>query len=136
MVSVRSSVTVYKTKGFARFARKARISDRILWDVANAVDQGHIDADLGGGVVKQRIARGGQGKSGGSRTIILLRQGHRAIFVFGFEKKDQANIAPRDVVLFHELAPLYLDASDRQMAEWQKAGALQRIEFVLDREKI
>jgi hypothetical protein len=123
------SIAVYKTKVFARFARKARMSDRVLWDTAQDVNQGRIDADLGGGVVKQRIARAGQGKSGGSRTIILLRRGHRAVFVFGFEKKDQANIAPQDLTLFQELAPLYLDASERQMAQWQQAGALRRIEF-------
>jgi hypothetical protein len=129
MVLEHGTTAVYKTKVFARFSRKARISDRVLWDVAQAVDQGRIDADLGGGVVKQRIARPGQGKSGGSRTIILLRQGHRAVFVFGFEKKDMTNITAEDLVLFREMAPLYLNASDEQMQQWQEAGALERIEF-------
>ena len=99
------------------------------------MDRGRIDADLGGGVVKQRIARAGQGKSGGSRAILLVRQGHRVVFVFGFEKKYLANISSNDLVLFHELAPLYLDASGSQMAQWQEAGALHRIEFEPMREE-
>lgn len=123
-MAVSGSLGVYKTKVFARFARKARISDDDLWIAAQAADAGRVDADLGGGVIKQRIARAGQGKSGGSRSIILLRRGHRAVFVFGFEKKDQANIATADLVLFRELAPLYLDASAEQMERWIESGAL------------
>jgi hypothetical protein len=123
MVLEHGTIEVYKTKVFARFVRRARISDRVLWSAAQAVDQGRIDANLGGGVVKQRIARPGQGKSGGSRTIILLRQGHRAVFVFGFEKKDMTNITAEDLVLFREMAPLYLNASDGQMRQWQGSGS-------------
>jgi hypothetical protein len=129
MVLEHGTIEVYKTKVFARFARKARISDRVLWGVAQAADQGRVDADPGGGVVKQRIARSGQGKSGGSRTIIVLRQSHRAVFVFGFEKKDMTNITAEDLVLFREMAPLYLTASGRQMRQWREAGAIARIEF-------
>ncbi|HEX9198818.1 MAG TPA: type II toxin-antitoxin system RelE/ParE family toxin [Acidobacteriaceae bacterium] len=129
MGSSHDAFSAFKTKTFARFARKARITDSELWKAAEAVNQGCIDADLGGGVVKQRIARAGQGKSGGSRSIILLRRGHRAVFVFGFEKKDQANISEHDLLLFRELAFLYLDASKKQMTQWIEAGALQRIEF-------
>jgi hypothetical protein len=118
---------VYMTKPFARFARKARITDEALRNAAEAADSGRVDADLGGGVIKQRIARAGEGRSGGSRSIILLRKGHRAIFVFGFEKKDQSNIAATDLLLFRELAPLYLDADDQQIKLWVNAGALLKI---------
>jgi hypothetical protein len=88
------SIAVYKTKWFARFARKARIGDQSLWKAAIAADAGHVDADLGGGIIKQRVARQGEGKSGGSRTYIILRRHDRAVYIFGFEKKDQANIEP------------------------------------------
>jgi hypothetical protein len=57
--------SVYKNKFFARFAKKARISDGDLWKAAQLAELGVIDADLGGGVIKQRIARRGEGKSGG-----------------------------------------------------------------------
>jgi hypothetical protein len=64
---------VYKNKPFARFAKKARITDSELWKVAALANEGIVDANLGGGVIKQRIARPGEGKSGGSRSIILLQ---------------------------------------------------------------
>jgi hypothetical protein len=74
-------VRIFKNKPFARFARKARLADPALREaIANAA-KGLIDADLGGGVVKQRIARAGGGKSGGFRTIILFRAGTRAFLV-------------------------------------------------------
>ena len=117
----------YKTKVFARFARKARISDAMLWKAALDVNLGRIDADLGGDVVKQRVARAGQGKSGGSRTILVVRRGSRVVFVDGFEKKDQSNIGPDDLVLYRELAPLFLDASEAQIARWVEAGELLEI---------
>jgi hypothetical protein len=88
MKDSRGKFRVYKSKPFARFARKAGIADAEIWNAAQRADAGLIDADLGGGVIKQRIARPGEGKSGGSRSIILFKQGNRAVYVFGFEKKD------------------------------------------------
>ena len=64
---------VFKNKSFARFARKARITDAVLCAAIADASRGLVDADLGGGVVKQRIARRSGGKSGGFRTIILFR---------------------------------------------------------------
>ena len=77
---------VFKTKAFDRFARRERITDDALREAAHRADHGEIDADLGGGVIKQRIARSGEGKSGGFRTIILFRRKGRAFFVYGFSK--------------------------------------------------
>lgn len=90
--AVEKRLAVYKTKPFARFARKARTTDADLSEAARQVNRGVIDADLGGGVIKQRVARAGEGKSGGSRVIVLFRFSGRAVFVHGFEKKDSANI--------------------------------------------
>lgn len=67
-------------------------------------ESGLIDADLGGGVIKQRVARPGKGKSGGYRTLILFRQGDRAIFAFGFAKSAQANISKADLALLKDAA--------------------------------
>jgi hypothetical protein len=82
MTPTQSTLSVYKTRLFVRFARKARISDADLWKAADLANQGLIDADLGGGV-KQRIAHAGEGKSGGSRTIIAFRKDDQAIYVYG-----------------------------------------------------
>ena len=73
---------------FQRFASKERISSAALIEAIDRADRGLIDADLGGGVIKQRVARPGQGRSGGYRTLILFRVGRRAVFAFGFAKSD------------------------------------------------
>ena len=102
---------VFKSKRFAKFARKERISDVRLCEAVKNAEQGQIDADFGGGVIKQRIARQGEGKSGGYRSIILFRRGERAFFVFGFAKNEQANIDASDERDFKELAKVLLAAS-------------------------
>src|SRR6266404_5725329 len=90
----------YKTKVFARFARKERINDRELIEAIERAEQGLIDAALGGGLIKQRVARPGSGRSGGYRAVIALRTKERAIFIHGFAKNDQANIGPNDGKLY------------------------------------
>lgn len=72
------------TRWFARFARKEHLSEEALRDAIKRAERGQIDANLGGGVIKQRVARPGQGKSGGYRMIVLYRTRTRAIFAYGF----------------------------------------------------
>lgn len=91
-------------------------------------ESGLIDADLGGGVIKQRVARPGKGKSGGYRTLILFRQGDRAIFAFGFAKSAQANISKADLALLKEAATEVLGWSDKELDRLVKAGTLVEIE--------
>jgi hypothetical protein len=83
---------VFKTKWFERFARKERIRNLVLLDAIERAEKGQVDADLGGGVIKQRIARPEQGKSGGYRTIIFFRRGALAVFAYGFAKSDRENL--------------------------------------------
>ena len=118
------SCSVYQTKQFARFARRARLTDDDLWQAAQRVNDGLIDADLGGGVIKQRIARRGEGKSGGSRTILLFRQDHLAVFVDGFEKKDQANISLGDLRGYQKYARFVFGQTMAQIANDIKGGSL------------
>lgn len=83
---------VFKNLWFERFARKQKITDNMLLEAVQRAEKGQIDANLGKGVLKQRIARVGQGRSAGYRTIILYRTAKRAFFVYGFCKNDRANI--------------------------------------------
>jgi hypothetical protein len=121
-------LSVYKNKAFARFAKKARITDFDLWKAAQLANKGVIDADLGGGVIKQRIARAGEGKSGGSRSIILFRKGDRAVYVYGFEKKDLATIKPDELEAFRELAKVVLGYSKVEIENMVKLGALFKVQ--------
>jgi hypothetical protein len=83
---------IFKNKWFHRFALRNDIDDNTLLEAIERTDKGLIDADLGGGLLKQRIARDGQGKSGGYRAIIFYRKEDKAFFMFGFAKNDQENL--------------------------------------------
>jgi hypothetical protein len=120
-------VRVFKTKWFVRFARKERITDRTLWDAVDRADRGLIDADLGGGVIKQRVARSGQGKSSGFRTIVVYRTKTRAIFVFGFAKSGKADLEPDELEGYRELAKVYLAKSESDMDGYVAVGALIKV---------
>jgi hypothetical protein len=120
-------VRIFKNKPFARFARKAGLGDEELRNAIDNAERGLVDADLGGGVLKQRIARAGGGKSGGFRTIILFRSGERAFFVHGFAKNEQDNIRGDELAAFKMLAAQLLSYSDAAIAAALAAGALMEI---------
>jgi hypothetical protein len=113
--SAGARVRIFKNAWFVRFSRRHGISDSVLREAVERAEMGRIDADLGGGVLKQRIARAGQGKSGGFRTIILYRRSDRAFFVYGFAKSDRANVDRDEVETFRKAARYVLDLSDRQL---------------------
>ncbi len=113
---------IFKTKWFQRFARKEKISDAVLARVIARAERGQVDADLGNGVIKQRIARPGQGKSGGYRTIIFFKRGQRAVFVYGFAKSERTNIDADEEKQFKEAARNVLQLTDKQIADLVKNG--------------
>jgi hypothetical protein len=106
---------VFKNAWFERFARKEKISAEALWEAVERAEQGQIDADLGGGVIKQRIARPGGGKSKGYRSIVLYRKDDKAFFVFGFPKSEQDNIREDEEVQFKKMAKQVLALTDEQL---------------------
>jgi hypothetical protein len=104
---------VYKIKGFARFQRRERITDKSLAEAVLGAEQGLVDADLGGGLIKQRVARPGQGKSGGFRTLIAYRRGERAVLLFGFAKNERANIDDDELDEWRRVGRTYLELDDK-----------------------
>ena len=121
-------MSVYITKEFARFGRKAGLADAKLLQAAQDVAAGHYDADLGGGVFKQRVAREGGGKSGGFRTIILFRVGRHSFFAHGFAKSDKANVSAKELKALKRLADVLLGFSEEQLEVAQAAGELIEVE--------
>ena len=116
-----------QNNSFARFARRARIADAGLCETVGNAERGLIDADLGGGVIKQRIARSGKGKSGGFRMIILFRAGARAFFVHGFAKNDQDNIRDDELAAFKMLAAELAGYDDAALATAIEAGVFMEV---------
>ncbi|MBA4285796.1 MAG: hypothetical protein C0434_09730 [Xanthomonadaceae bacterium] len=84
---------VFKTRAFANQTKKFGLPDSSLCAAVAEIESGLIDADLGGGLVKKRVALPGRGKSAGARTLIATNQGSRWFFVFGFAKNERANIS-------------------------------------------
>ena len=114
----------FKTKAFARFANREGLGDAALREAVRRAENGLIDADLGGGVIKQRIARQGGGRSGGYRTIVLFHSGKLAFFVYGFAKSDRENLRPDELAAFRLLADEYLGLDKSGLAAAQSVGAI------------
>lgn len=78
---------VFKNKAFSKWATKEGLGDETLLAAVDEMECGLIDADLGGHVVKKRVALAGRGKSGGVRTLLAYKVGNKAFFVYGFTKR-------------------------------------------------
>ena len=118
---------IFVVKAFDRFRRREKLSNALLRHTIDRVEAGLVDADLGGGLIKQRVARKGQGKSSGYRTLIAVRNGQRAVYLLGFAKKDRANLRPNELFDLRVLATLWLDLSDKQINQAIAEGDLQEV---------
>ena len=120
-------MNVFKTRWFVRFARQHGIEDAVLCAAIADAETGLIDADLGGGVIKQRIARPNEGKSGGFRSIVLFRLGDKAFFIYGFPKSARGNIRKDELTGFKGLADVMLRYDKAALAKALKSGALVEV---------
>jgi len=119
---------VFKTRWFARFAKREGIEDRRLAEAIGRAERGLIDADLGGGLIKQRVARPGQGRSGGYRVVIAYRVGHRAVFIYGLAKNDRANFRNDELDTARDIASIWIPASAERIARGQQEGELTEVQ--------
>jgi len=118
---------VFKNAWFGRFARKEKISADALWDAIERAENGQIDADLGGGVIKQRIARPGESKSKGYRSIVLFRKGELSFFVYGFSKSELGNIREDEEAQFKKMAKYVLSLTDALVSELIANGQFEEV---------
>lgn len=118
---------IFKNAWFGRFARKEKISPDVLLEAVDRAEKGLVDADLGGGVIKQRIPRPGEGKSKGCRSIVLYRRGDKSFFVYGFPKSDLGNIRDDEAEQFKRAAKLVLALSDEQIRLLIENGQFEEV---------
>ena len=120
---------VFKVRSVARFARRERIGDADLIEAIQRAERGIVDADLGGGLIKQRVARPGQGRSGGFRVLVAFRIRDRAVFLYGFAKNERDNIDPDELVELREVAEDWLRASAERIGRALADGTLQEVDY-------
>jgi len=121
-------VRVFKIRWFVRFARSERIDDESLSEAIRRAARGLIDADLGGGLIKQRVARRGRGRSGGYRMIVAYRVKERAVFLYGFAKNERENIEPDELEDLRLVARGWLEATSERIETALKDGAIQEVQ--------
>jgi hypothetical protein len=117
----------FKNTWFARFTRKEGIVDTELWNIVNQLEAGQVDADLGGGVYKQRVPRPGEGKSGGYRVIVFFKSGERTFFTYGFAKSSRANISRKTLAEAKKQAKTLFDMTEDQIKAALAAGIFEEI---------
>ena len=118
---------VYKNRWFAKYASREGISDAVLMAAVDQADSGLVDADLGGGLIKQRVARGGEGKSGGYRTLVFFRREERAVFAFGFAKSGKANLNAIELRTYKQAARIVLALTQAQVDTEVREGRLVEV---------
>ena len=112
---------------FLKWAKSEGLNDSTLLKAAKEIDRGLVDASLGGYLVKKRIARKGEGKRGGFRTIVVFQKEHRTIFVYGFSKNQRDNINEQEEKALKKLAQGLLDAPDSELKEMIANGDLYEV---------
>jgi hypothetical protein len=122
------NVRIFKTKWLARFARREGIADESLGEAIQRAEQGMIDADLGAGLIKQRVARQGKGRSGGYRMLIAYRARKRAVFLVGFAKSERENVTQDELLFLRKLAENWLSADGARVQKEMENGNLEEIE--------
>lgn len=125
---------VFKTRGFTRFARAEGLGNAALAKAIAEAEKGLVDADLGSGLIKLRVARAGGGKRGGYRTLIAYRAGARAVFLFGFAKNERDNISPVQLAELKAAAADILRRSEELLEEDIIEGRLLEVPYEEDDE--
>jgi hypothetical protein len=110
---------VFLNKTFNKWARKEGVSDQTLVDAAKEVAGGQVEADLGKGLFKKRVARAGQGKRRGFRTLIgyCSHNTNRVIFLDAFAKNEKSNINDKEKEALQTVAQSFFATTDEQVTE-------------------
>ena len=118
---------IFKTRFFARQMQKIGLSDELLLNAVDEMERGLIDADLGGGVVKKRVALPNRGKSGSTRTLIATNKNNRWFFMLGFEKNQRDNISSSELKKLKDVAFDLLQMSSEQLNDFLSHQQIEEI---------
>ncbi len=117
-----------KTRTFARWARKEGLKDAVLRAAMVEILAGLLDANLGGGLVKKRVARPGRGKSGGHRTLLATNLRDKWVFLYGFSKNERDNVDDAELHALKRIAQAYLGIDEESISRLLDAGELIEVD--------
>lgn len=120
---------IFKTRVFAKFAKKERISNSDLCESVERAENGLIDADLGGCIIKQRIGRKGHGRSSGYRVLIAVRMKKRYVFMDGFAKNEKDNINNDELFVLKKFGSAWINADEKSLESAIKTGKLIEVKY-------
>lgn len=123
----KSIKTIVKLRSFDRWAKAEKVDSSMLQQAVNEIQSGLIDVNLGQGLIKKRVAKAGQGKRGGYRTLLAFEQDKQVIFLFGFAKNEQGNVSKAQLAFWKKLAKHYLALDAKQVNRLIKKGDLIRL---------
>jgi hypothetical protein len=89
---------IFTTRPFRRWMGKNRLTNTQLREAVREMQDGLIDARLGGHLLKKRIALSGTW-----------------IFLIGFNKNERDNIDPDELEALQQIAALYLSLDSTQL---------------------
>lgn len=118
---------IFKTRTFNRWLRKVGLSDEALRQAVIEMSQGLVDADLGGNIIKKRVALPGRGKRAGTRTFVATSMGNRWFFLYGYEKSERTNINKGELKALQELASQYLMFEEAELNLAVASGKITEI---------
>ncbi len=101
-------MNVYLSKAFARLAARDGLTNDNVCQAVTEMNKGLIDANLGAGLFKKRIAMPGQGKRGGWRALLGFKTGKKAFFLYLFSKNSRENIEDDEMKALKRLTKYYL----------------------------
>lgn len=119
---------IFLTKNFSKWAESVGLLDEKIDQTVTEIENGLVDANLGGNLFKKRIGINNQGKSGSLRTLIGLKAGDKAFFLYGFPKNERGNITKQEKEAFKEMARVFFELSEGKLKKAVESGALREID--------
>lgn len=119
----------YLTRSFDRDAKRDGISDEDCQEAIRKAERGLIDADLGGGLIKQRIPRGNQGAARGSRAVVFYRRAEVAVFLHIFPKSRKANLTKSELAEYLKAAQVLEKLSEKEFLASQATKGWRLLEI-------
>ncbi len=121
-------IKIFKTKLFGRWSEDEGLTDEDLCHAVDEIGRGLVEASLGAKLYKKRVARTGQGKSGGFRTIVTYQKEDRSIFLYGFDKGSKSNISEKEKKIFKKMSGQFMGYNEKALNIVVKNGALIQVE--------